>query len=290
MLTLKSTLAKRLFYGTLMIFVLVALFVGEGYDASHRLLLKAPHYQGFYFCTIIALFACLGARELFSMSLSKGWQGSLAITAIAICIIVTHGYWFNGNVMLLLSGLLLIASLYHGINHGTQETFGALGQSCFITIYLGVGCYFMGQIRGLGIGEATTWGQIKYVVMFTTVVKSADIGAFFVGRSFGKHKWVPSISPGKTWEGFFGGVSLAMIVTFLFACGMHIIWYKALVFGVAVGIIGPLGDLLESMLKRDAGSKDSAQLVPAFGGMMDLLDSPIIAAPVAYCLLHYWII
>ena len=65
--------------------------------------------------------------------------------------------------------------------------------------------------------------------------------------------------------------------------------YKAVVYGVVLGVAGPLGDLFESMLKRDAGSKDSAKMVPAFGGMMDLLDSMVIAAPVAYCILTCWI-
>ncbi|MCK4628471.1 MAG: phosphatidate cytidylyltransferase, partial [Sedimentisphaerales bacterium] len=155
--------------------------------------------------------------------------------------------------------------------------------SCLSIIYLGVGGWFLMAIRLIGRSEPGTWGQIGPLVMFLACVKSCDIGAYFTGRFLGRHKMIPSISPGKTWEGLIGGVVLAVIAASLFACFVGIIGYgKSAVFGVAVAVSGQLGDLLESMLKRDAGSKDSASLVPEFGGVLDLLDSPLAAAPIAY--------
>ncbi|MBN1764650.1 MAG: phosphatidate cytidylyltransferase, partial [Sedimentisphaerales bacterium] len=114
-------------------------------------------------------------------------------------------------------------------------------------------------------------------------VKCSDIGAYFTGRFIGRHKLAPGISPGKTWEGFCGGIILAVIIASLFSNFSGIMNIgRSIVFGITIAIIGQLGDLLESMYKRDAGSKDSDNLVPEFGGMLDLVDSPLIAAPVAY--------
>jgi phosphatidate cytidylyltransferase len=289
MIKLKSTLAQRLFFGCLMILLLVGVFICDGYFSSRQALSASGKCQGIIFTLIVAVVASLGARELFGMVAAKKTNASLSVTIVSIVSIVTSALWFHGDLLYLLSTLLLASSLYHGLKYGTEETFAAIGQCCFVVIYLGVGCYFFTKIRGLGHDQTTIWGQISIVVMFMTVVKCADIGAFFTGMAIGKHKWVPKISPGKTWEGFIGGAILSTIVAFLFTYCIDIMVYKAVVYGVVLGVAGPLGDLFESMLKRDAGSKDSAKMVPAFGGMMDLLDSLVIAAPVAYCILTCWI-
>jgi phosphatidate cytidylyltransferase len=121
------------------------------------------------------------------------------------------------------------------------------------------------------------------------VPKVGDIGAYLVGRIFGRHKFTPLLSPKKTWEGFVGGL--------LFAVGMAVgISYAgpvfrlglghAVAFGMLVGIAGVLGDLAESMIKRDALSKDASQAIPGFGGILDVIDSVLFAAPVAYLLLR----
>jgi phosphatidate cytidylyltransferase len=124
--------------------------------------------------------------------------------------------------------------------------------------------------------------------VFLTCVKFCDIGAYFTGRFLGRHLWVPSISPKKTWEGFFGGIVIAVIAASLFAQFSAIMGIgRAVVFGVVAAVTGQLGDLLESMLKRDAGSKDSASLIPEFGGVLDLLDSVLVAAPFAYLVLAW---
>jgi len=115
------------------------------------------------------------------------------------------------------------------------------------------------------------------------VIKSSDIGAWFIGRTFGKHKFSPKISPGKTWEGMGGAVGGAILAALLFALSCDIMWWPAaLVFGAFFAFIGQMGDLAESMMKRDAEQKDSACKVPGFGGILDIIDSPLIAAPFAY--------
>jgi phosphatidate cytidylyltransferase len=100
---------------------------------------------------------------------------------------------------------------------------------------------------------------------------------------FGKHKLSPRVSPGKTWEGLAGAIVAAVLVSFAFAAysGIMRVW-PALTFGLCMAVIGQLSDLAESMLKRDAQQKDSSNRVPGFGGILDVIDSPLFAAPFAY--------
>ena len=121
------------------------------------------------------------------------------------------------------------------------------------------------------------------LLMFIFVVKSADIGAYTFGTLFGKHKFSPKISIAKTWEGMMGAVFTAVIVAIIFATNSDIMfWWLAAIFGVCFAFIGQFGDLAESMIKRDAERKDASNNVPGFGGILDVIDSPLVAAPFAY--------
>lgn len=119
---------------------------------------------------------------------------------------------------------------------------------------------------------------------FFLVVMGSDAGAYYVGRAFGKHKLAPKISPGKTWEGVVGGVLagglLATLSHFWFFKNLPLKW--ALPLGVVMTILGMIGDLTESALKRSAGAKDAAKLLPGHGGMLDRLDSLLFNAPLIY--------
>jgi phosphatidate cytidylyltransferase len=128
-------------------------------------------------------------------------------------------------------------------------------------------------------------GSTMTILMMLLVVKFTDIGAYFGGRSLGKHKLIPWLSPGKTWEGLICGIITASFMGALCAPRVsQLVWWKAMIFGGVIGGIGQLGDLLESMMKRDAEVKDSGSLVPGFGGILDIIDSPLLAAPFAYIL------
>ena len=117
------------------------------------------------------------------------------------------------------------------------------------------------------------------VLWLIVMVVAADVGAYFAGRAFGRHKLAPRVSPGKTWEGAFGGllaVSLAAAVgAVLFSLSVP----AAMAFGAGVGIFSVIGDLTESMFKRAAALKDSGSLLPGHGGLLDRLDSVTAAAP-----------
>jgi phosphatidate cytidylyltransferase len=116
-----------------------------------------------------------------------------------------------------------------------------------------------------------------------SLVWIADIGAYFSGRRFGKHKLAPAISPGKTWEGLIGGLLanlLWIIGVYQFASGWGLGLPQFLLIGLATSLISVVGDLFESILKREAGVKDSGKLLPGHGGVLDRVDSVIAAAPV----------
>jgi phosphatidate cytidylyltransferase len=152
------------------------------------------------------------------------------------------------------------------------------------TLYLGGLAWFLVALRVKHSRHDDGFhGSTMVILMILLVVKFTDIGAFFGGRAFGRHKLIPWLSPGKTWEGLVCGVLTAGVVGAI--CARYITnlpWGKAFVFGIVIGAIGQLGDLLESLMKRDAEVKDSGKLIPGFGGILDVIDSPLLAAPFAY--------
>jgi phosphatidate cytidylyltransferase len=111
------------------------------------------------------------------------------------------------------------------------------------------------------------------------LVIGADIGAFFAGRSFGRQKLAPRVSPGKTWEGAIGGLAAVALIAWAGAAYLGLPIGAGVAFGCAVGIFSIIGDLTESMFKRAAGLKDSGALLPGHGGMLDRIDSVTAAAP-----------
>jgi phosphatidate cytidylyltransferase len=117
------------------------------------------------------------------------------------------------------------------------------------------------------------------VLWLVLLVIAADIGAFFVGRTLGKRKLAPQVSPGKTWEGALGGLVTVALVAWGGAVYFGLSTPRSIAFGCAVGIFSVIGDLTESMFKRSAGLKDSGVLLPGHGGILDRIDSVTAAAP-----------
>jgi phosphatidate cytidylyltransferase len=142
---------------------------------------------------------------------------------------------------------------------------------------------------GLGLWKCMGGTGQMSVFFLVLVVKTADVGAYFVGTRFGKNKLAPHISPGKTWEGLAGGVGAAALGSLLFWMlsggkigGMHLSMADLMVMGVVVSMCGVFGDLFESLVKRSAGEKDSGDTIPGMGGLLDVLDSLLFGAPFMY--------
>jgi phosphatidate cytidylyltransferase len=131
-----------------------------------------------------------------------------------------------------------------------------------------------------------------YVVYFILVTKFSDTGAYVVGSLFGRHKMIPRISPGKTWEGFAGAIVTSTAASLLYfhylsshLAGMN--YFHATLLGILLSITAVVGDLIESIFKREAGVKDSGQWFPGMGGILDILDSILFNAPLMYLYLRH---
>lgn len=131
-----------------------------------------------------------------------------------------------------------------------------------------------------------------YLLYFILITKLSDTGAYVVGSLIGKHKMIPRISPGKTWEGFVGALIVSAGASILFTqfAAKHMpamTWPHALVLGLLLGLAAVVGDLIESIFKREAGVKDSGRFFPGIGGILDLLDSLLFNAPIMYLYLRH---
>ncbi len=202
----------------------------------------------------------------------------------------------------LIGGLLLALiyemRYYDGPDQPPGTILTRISRTMFSIAYAGGLMGFVVQLRiisGDKWGDDCRWGMLA-LLSTIAVVKCNDTGAYFAGHAFGKHKMTPKLSPGKTWEGSIGGFVGAIFAAMLFlgpvadllGCKTDHGWPQwiagALTYAVVVGIAGVLGDLAVSLLKRDAGVKDSSTWMPGFGGFLDLLDSILFAAPVSYAL------
>jgi phosphatidate cytidylyltransferase len=186
---------------------------------------------------------------------------------------------------------------------GEMRRYDAPGHSIVNVAHAALSVLYVGGLIGVLVqlrivnapGDVSGWKGLYPLLATIVTVKLSDIGQYVVGRTLGKHKLAPLISPGKTWEGAVGGILLAtllaaMLINFLNGRinGFHpaafvVIWG----FAITVAVAGLIGDLAESLLKRDAGVKDSSDWMPGFGGVLDILDSVLFAGPVAYM---WWVI
>lgn len=170
----------------------------------------------------------------------------------------------------------------------TQDAIVQMAGTVLAMLYLGGLAWFLVALRVKG--SSRVQGSTVLILMILLCVKFTDIGAYFGGRAFGRRKLIPWLSPGKTWEGLFFGLLTAAAVGAVCAAfiderrGYMLPWWKGAIFGAIIGGVGQLGDLLESMMKRDAEVKDSGTSIPGFGGILDVTDSPLFAAPFAYLL------
>ncbi|MDD3587953.1 MAG: phosphatidate cytidylyltransferase [Thermoguttaceae bacterium] len=237
-----------------------------------------PRRSTVYFGTLTMMILCwLACLRSFPHVREEGWN----VAALA-CL----------QTLLAMAGGVVIAFIGEMIrfkNPGgiTINLAGAL----FVITYIGMlGCFMIMLRIAYGIGA---------VLSLVIVTKLCDIGAYTVGRLCGRHKLAPDLSPGKTIEGGIGGLLFAVLGTWI---TMELLFPYLLrresntpltgliLFGVLVGLTGALGDLAESLIKRDVGRKDSSSNLPGFGGFLDLFDSLLLAAPVAFAMWAYGLI
>ncbi|MCP1490631.1 phosphatidate cytidylyltransferase [Peribacillus frigoritolerans] len=183
------------------------------------------------------------------------------------------------KVQVFLIGVLLL--LLYTVVSKNRFTFDDAGFLVISILYLGVGFYFLFETRdSLGLG-------LIYILLTLFTIWATDSGAYFIGKSLGKRKLWPEISPNKTVEGFIGGLISAMVVGVLFYAfsSLDYTLIQLLLISLIIGVFGQLGDLVQSAYKRHYGVKDSGKLLPGHGGILDRLDSVIFILPILH-LLH----
>jgi len=232
-----------------------------------------------------ALVAAAGGVELARLWRGMGHAGESGWTALCALLgytgVVATALWDGAPADLAGVGVgaaLLASAVWYARGRSIERLTGGAAGGCFAAVYLGVLPASVVLLRE----EFGVWALLGVLA----VIKSCDIGAYFVGMNLGKRKLIPWLSPGKTWEGLIGGMATAAAVGAAFSTGAEWIgWLPAAGLGAVVGLAGQGGDLFESALKRAAGVKDSGR-VPGFGGVLDLLDSPLVGLPVGLWVLR----
>jgi phosphatidate cytidylyltransferase len=288
----------RLLLGTLIVAALVALCWLDN---------RATDMPGVWLLPVAVIATVLGTKEILDLTASAGMRpvrwtvyvGNLLLV-VSTWLAMLEEHWRQGwplewsvssfaaeMVVLAVLGaavfIVVLGEMWRYKKPGGNTANLAAG--VFSLVYIGLMLWFAVQMRiAWGIGALAVW---------VIVVKMGDTGAYTVGRLIGRHKMAPLISPGKTIEGAFGALAFACFGSW--AAFKWIVPYTVanpsaepggawgwIIFGLLVGAAGLLGDLAESFLKRDVGVKDSSTWMPGFGGVLDILDSLLLSAPVAW--------
>ncbi|HEV7848072.1 MAG TPA: phosphatidate cytidylyltransferase [Mycetocola sp.] len=209
------------------------------------------------------------------------WPAVIGSVAIVVC-----GYFFDPasrwamlvGVIVFIIAWRLVAQMAHPTPRSTLDVLRDLSAAVFVQVYVS----FLGSFAVVLVRQPE--GQ-WWALAFLIIVIAVDIGAYASGLNFGKHPMAPLISPKKTWEGFAGAAAAAVIAGILLAMFMlNSPWWVGLILGLALLGTATMGDLTESLIKRDLGIKDMSSWLPGHGGFLDRLDSILPSAPVAFAL------
>ena len=230
--------------------------------------------------------------ELGGLTASKKMGVTSGLLFVAMTWLVAK-YGFSDDVLwsLLLIILMVVFFRLFGYPDARQALRNALGTLFGFHYVAFFWSFFVRLYMAGNLSEPT-----KAAFYLLLAVKWGDAGAYFIGSRFGKHKLFPRISPKKSWEGLFGGI--------LFSCVVGVVWclctketlgqysfplYHALILGVLLPIIGTMGDLVESIFKRAVDIKDSGAIAHGMGGMLDMIDSLLFAAPFMYIYIKFFL-
>ncbi|WBV59504.1 phosphatidate cytidylyltransferase [Chryseobacterium camelliae] len=189
-----------------------------------------------------------------------------------------YGFFFDFRLSEILAIVLILIAVVTLFKY-SNELYYDSGKLIFTVIYVALPFSF-----ALGLPKFTSYDDtFSLEVLFLFIlIWSSDTFAYLTGKFFGKHKMAPKISPKKTWEGYFGGVVLTLVLSYFIEHHHSDLRGNWMVVGFLVAAFAPLGDLVESQLKRNFGVKDSGNIIPGHGGVLDRLDSFLICVPVVY--------
>ncbi|MDX2226678.1 MAG: phosphatidate cytidylyltransferase [Verrucomicrobiae bacterium] len=255
---------------------------------------------GYYL--LFNLVAVKGLLEYYRLHESGGARMVWGCGLLATVLLISGSLWLHRNAEEILAWMwmsgvftffslwVLCASLWRTGDRSSLET---VGGSLSGFIYVPWLLNFMVLIAfGIPKMDGSREGGY-YLIYLLIVTKFCDMGALLSGMAFGKHKFVPKISPKKTWEGLAGGVVLSILSSFVLVNWIMpgqlslISWSASLYLGLVLALFSVIGDLAESLLKRGAHLKDSGHVVPGIGGMLDLIDSLLFTGPALYFYLRF---
>lgn len=247
---------------------------------------------------VITLLGVLGLIEYFDMAIKAGLStrpqkftgvllGTIFIVAVFWALAIRQSTEVAQNIQLL--GVLVIVPLIgfrQVLAPDGASKITSMAATTFGVVYVALLLNLLQFIRYTG--DQGHWWLLYFIV----VTKMSDTGAYCIGSLIGKTKMIPKVSPGKTWEGFVGGIAFSVLASwgFLHFAGNHFEGFQlshAIVLAVILGVGSVVGDLVESLMKREAGVKDSGKFLPGVGGALDLLDSLLFNAPVMYLYLRF---
>ena len=277
-------MGKRIIVGSVFITALVAITVLMPLQFGVLILVAVALWGQWEFYAIVDKAGYPAHRLL-------GMMGGAALVVTAWYADRLTLYGGFANLSLAILAISVVVVFIAQLRYGSRES--CLPRLCgtFLgLLYAPLLLSFMALLANDWLGED---GRLL-VMYLISVVKMSDTGAYFIGRAFGRHKMVPSISPKKTWEGLAGGVAgscLAGFIWYYFTRGdlivVDITMPHVVVIPVMLAVLGVLGDLIESQFKRAAEIKDSFRTVPGMGGILDVLDSLLLACPVLYMYVQF---
>ncbi len=240
------------------------------------------HQLYFGFIVLLLFFA---AKECMTiMKFGKGYEKWLVFPLVALVFYLfakryfQHDFYFDFRLSEIL-GISLIPIAVITLFKYPNELYFDNGKLIFTAIYTALP---FGLALGLPKYSSLDYTFTLEVFFLFILIWSSDTFAYLTGKFFGKHKMAPKISPKKTWEGFAGGVFLTIVLGFFIEKYFPELRANWMIVGFLVSVFAPFGDLVESQLKRNFGVKDSGNIIPGHGGILDRLDSFIIAVPVVY--------
>jgi phosphatidate cytidylyltransferase len=235
-----------------------------------------------WFTILIAAAALAGTYEFYHMANFDRREPLIYLGLLWTLALVLSPHYGNPGVLpIVITATMLISLICLLLRPLRENTFRDWAWMMVGALYVGWMLSYWLSLRGLADGR--NW---VYLAMLTTFAN--DTGAYFIGRARGKHKLAPTISPAKTWEGAIGGLISAIIAAIVIALVLNLIspfifkyWQIALL-GFLVGLFAQLGDLVESLLKRNMVVKESGNLLPGHGGILDRFDSLIFVGAMVY--------
>jgi len=244
---------------------------------------------------VLSVLAALGAWEFFRMARETGANPiePAGIALAALLPIAVHAERLGVYTLSLTAVIAMILVLFAStiwLRGPSGKPVSSVSVTSFGILYAGLFSYiYVVRYHDYAVGAAAGTALVFLPILLTW---STDIGAYAFGRSFGKKKLIPSVSPGKTVEGALGGVGLTIVICLLYVrfvlmpyAQLGLTIEGAVLFAIVVSIAAQTGDLAESLLKREAGVKDSSRILPGHGGILDRFDSLLFVMPIAFLVL-----